>query len=160
VVSGANFSMNFLLLFMQSTVCVTCVILVKKMGVISFRDFDKRDAKIWFPISFLLVSVIYTGSKSLVSSPSFFPLEGFFRCPRQQFLSIPVYTIFKNLTIILIVSMSIQLASRILLIIWQAYGEAIWFGGKVTTLTLVSFIFMASPIISLGDGARDVNRVS
>jgi hypothetical protein len=28
-----------------------------------------KDAKEWFPISFLLVSVIYTGSKSLVSGP-------------------------------------------------------------------------------------------
>ncbi|PPQ65878.1 hypothetical protein CVT24_011209 [Panaeolus cyanescens] len=107
VVSGANFSMNFLLLCMQSTVCVACVLAVKKMGVISFRNFDMQDAKAWFPISFLLVSVIYTGSKSL------------------QHLSIPVYTIFKNLTIILI-----------------AYGEVIWFGGKVTALTFVSFIFM------------------
>ncbi|KAL0953406.1 hypothetical protein HGRIS_004645 [Hohenbuehelia grisea] len=107
VVSGANFSMNFLLLCIQSTVCVSCVAAVKKMGIISFRAFDMQDAKAWFPISFLLVSVIYTGSKSL------------------QFLSIPVYTIFKNLTIILI-----------------AYGEVIWFGGKVTGLTFVSFVFM------------------
>jgi len=60
-----------------------------------------------FQLVFLLVTVIYTGSKSL------------------QHLSIPVYTIFKNLTIILI-----------------AYGEVIWFGGKVTALTFVSFIFM------------------
>lgn len=107
VVSGAHFTMNFLLLCIQSTVCIGCVTAVKKMGIISFRDFDKKDAKTWFPISFLLVSVIYTGSKSL------------------QFLSIPVYTIFKNLTIILI-----------------AYGEVIWFGGRITGLTFVSFIFM------------------
>jgi len=107
VVSGAHFSMNFLLLCIQSSVCVTCVLCVKRLGVISFRDFDKKDAKMWFPISFLLVTVIYTGSKSL------------------QYLSIPVYTIFKNLTIILI-----------------AYGEVIWFGGSVTALTFVSFIFM------------------
>jgi len=66
-----------------------------------------QDAKAWFPISFMLVTVIYTGSKSL------------------QFLSIPVYTIFKNLTIILI-----------------AYGEVIWFGGRVTGLTFISFCFM------------------
>lgn len=59
--------MNFLLLCIQSIVCVTCVTLVKKFGVISFRAFDWQDAKAWFPISFLLVSVIYTGSKSLVS---------------------------------------------------------------------------------------------
>jgi len=67
VVSGQNFSMNFLLLCIQSTVCCACVASVKRLGIISFRDFDVQDAKHWFPISFLLVSVIYTGSKSLVS---------------------------------------------------------------------------------------------
>jgi GDP-mannose transporter len=66
VVSGAKFNMNFLLLCIQSFVCVTCVAIVKKLGIISFRSFDWQDAKAWFPISFLLVSVIYTGSKSLV----------------------------------------------------------------------------------------------
>lgn len=42
-----------------------------------------------------------------------------------QFLSIPVYTIFKNLTIILI-----------------AYGEVLWFGGSVTGMSLFSFGLM------------------
>ncbi|KAG7093873.1 GDP-mannose transporter into the lumen of the Golgi [Marasmius oreades] len=107
VVSGAHFSMNFLLLCIQSSVCIACVVLVKKMGIISFRSFNWQDAKTWFPISFMLALVIYTGSKSL------------------QFLSIPVYTIFKNLTIILI-----------------AYGEVVWFGGTVTSLTFVSFVLM------------------
>lgn len=51
--------------------------------------------------------MIYTGTKAL------------------QFLSIPVYTIFKNLTIILI-----------------AYGEVLWFGGSVTSMTLFSFGLM------------------
>lgn len=59
--------MNFLLLCIQSTVCVACVALVKRLGLISFRDFDSKDAKMWFPISVMLVGVIYTGSKSLVS---------------------------------------------------------------------------------------------
>ena len=68
VVSGRQFNMNFLLLCIQSTVCVSCVYVVKKLGIISFRDWDTKDAKAWFPISFLLVSVIYTGSKSLVSA--------------------------------------------------------------------------------------------
>ncbi|KAI0080170.1 UDP-galactose transporter [Panus rudis PR-1116 ss-1] len=107
VVSGRQFNMNFLLLCIQSSVCVSCVYVTKKLGIIFFRDFDMKDAKNWFPISFALVSVIYTGSKSL------------------QYLSIPVYTIFKNLTIILI-----------------AYGEVLWFGGRVTGLTLISFMFM------------------
>lgn len=42
-----------------------------------------------------------------------------------QFLSIPVYTIFKNLTIIVI-----------------AYGEVLWFGGSVTGMALFSFGLM------------------
>lgn len=121
VVSGSQFNMNFLLLCIQSTVCVACVALTKSLGVISFRDFDSKDAKSWFPISVMLVGVIYTGSKSL------------------QYLSIPVYTIFKNLTIILI-----------------AYGEVIWFGGRVTGLTLVSFLFMVlSSIIAAWSDISD-----
>ncbi|KAH9810847.1 hypothetical protein DFH28DRAFT_902049 [Melampsora americana] len=107
VVSGHHFTMNFLLLTIQSAVCVTCVALSKSLKLINYREFDLSDAKRWFPISFLLVIVIYTGSKAL------------------QFLSIPVYTIFKNLTIILI-----------------AYGEVLWFGGHVSGLTLVSFALM------------------
>lgn len=58
--------MNFLLLCIQSFVCVSCVYITKKLGLISFRDFDTKDAKMWFPISLMLVGVIYTGSKSLV----------------------------------------------------------------------------------------------
>ncbi|EDK42692.1 GDP-mannose transporter [Lodderomyces elongisporus NRRL YB-4239] len=73
------------------------------------------------PIVILLVGMIYTGSKAL------------------QYLSIPVYTIFKNLTIILI-----------------AYGEVLWFGGKVTPMTLSSFLLMvfSSIIAYWGDNAE------
>lgn len=42
-----------------------------------------------------------------------------------KYLSIPVYTIFKNLTIPLI-----------------AYGEVIWFSGSITPMTLLSFSLM------------------
>ena len=58
--------MTFLLLCIQSSVSVLCVVLSRRVGLISFRAFDLKEAKMWFPISFLLVSVIYTGSKSLV----------------------------------------------------------------------------------------------
>ena len=51
--------------------------------------------------------MIYTGSKAIA------------------YLSIPVYTNFKNLTIILI-----------------AYGEVLWFGGSVTSMDLFSFGLM------------------
>ena len=49
-----------------------------------------------------------------------------------QYLSIPVYTIFKNLTIILI-----------------AYGEVLWFGGSVTGMALFSFgLMVCSSVIA------------
>jgi hypothetical protein len=60
-----------------------------------------------FPVSLLLIGMIYTSTKAI------------------KFLSIPVYTIFKNLTIILI-----------------AYGEVLWFGGSVTPMALFSFGLM------------------
>ena len=60
--------MNFLLLCIQSVVCVACIAASKAFGFLQYRDFDYTDAKKWFPISMLLVAVIYTGSKSLVRS--------------------------------------------------------------------------------------------
>lgn len=60
-----------------------------------------------FPVCLLLVGMIYTCNKAL------------------QFLSVPVYTIFKNLTIIVI-----------------AYGEVLWFGDSVKPLALASFGLM------------------
>jgi GDP-mannose transporter len=61
-----------------------------------------------FPIS-LLIGMIYTSTKAL------------------SFLSIRVYTIFKNLTVILI-----------------AYGEVLWFCRSVTGIALFSFGLMVS----------------
>lgn len=75
VVSGKKFDMNFLLLTIQSVVCVSCVAVCKRLGIVDYRPFDRDAARKWFPISFLLCCVIYTGSKAL------------------QHLSIPVYTV-------------------------------------------------------------------
>jgi len=127
VVSGSQFNMTFLLLSLQSIVCIICVVVVKKLRVISFRDFNIQDAKAWLPVSALLVVVIYTGSKSL------------------QYLTIPVYTIFKNLTIILI-----------------AYGEVMWFGGRITGLTMVSFLLMilSSVLAAWTDVSNVVNTTA
>ncbi|OJJ48788.1 hypothetical protein ASPZODRAFT_129098 [Penicilliopsis zonata CBS 506.65] len=113
VLSG-DFNLNFFLLCVQSIVCVVTIQVCKSSGLITYRDFSSDEAKKWFPITLLLIGMIYTGSKAL------------------QFLSIPVYTIFKNLTIILI-----------------AYGEVLWFGGSVTGLTLFSFgLMVLSSIIA------------
>ncbi|KAK9239018.1 hypothetical protein V1525DRAFT_399558 [Lipomyces kononenkoae] len=107
VLSGYSFNLNFFLLMVQSVVCVLAIQTCKSLKLITYRDFNVQEARKWFPISALLVIMIYTSSKAL------------------QYLSIPVYTIFKNLTIILI-----------------AYGEVLWFGGSVTGLALFSFGLM------------------
>ena len=103
VVNLENFNMNFVMLFVQSLVCTLTLIVLKVLGYAKFRPLNKTDAKNWFPISVLLVVMIYTSSKAL------------------QFLAVPIYTIFKNLTIILI-----------------AYGEVLFFGGSVTCLLYTS----------------------
>ncbi|KAK4157879.1 GDP-mannose transporter [Chaetomidium leptoderma] len=108
VVSGSQWNLNFFYLAIQSLVCTLAILLFKQAGILkNLAPFDSTKAKKWFPISLLLVGMIYTGAKAL------------------QFLSVPVYTIFKNLTIIVI-----------------AYGEVLWFGGSVAPLSLLSFGLM------------------
>ncbi|KAM5353756.1 hypothetical protein ACJ41O_000406 [Fusarium nematophilum] len=108
VVSGSFWNLNFFYLFVQAVVCIATITVCKQVGLIKvLAPFDPDRAKKWFPISLLLVGMIYTSTKSL------------------QFLSVPVYTIFKNLTIIVI-----------------AYGEVLWFGGSVTPIALLSFGLM------------------
>lgn len=65
-------------------------------------------------MAILMAIMLYTGSKAL------------------QFLSVPVFTIFKNLSIIIV-----------------AYGETKVFGGHVTTLMLMSFCLMVGLMSSL-----------
>ncbi|MCJ1293878.1 GDP-mannose transporter into the lumen of the Golgi [Xylographa carneopallida] len=115
---GSDFNLNFFLLCVQGVVCVTAIQTMKTLGVISYRDFNVDEARKWFPVSLLLVGMIYTGTKAI------------------QYLSIPVYTIFKNLTIII-----------------TAYGEVLWFGGSVTRLTLFSFglIVLSSVVAAWAD---------
>ncbi|CZR59289.1 probable GDP-mannose transporter [Phialocephala subalpina] len=107
-VSGKDWNLNFFYLAIQSLVCIIAIVICKQAGLITnLAPFDTKKAKQWFPISLLLVGMIYTSTKAL------------------QFLSVPVYTIFKNLTIIVI-----------------AYGEVLWFGGSVTASALFSFGLM------------------
>ncbi|KAL2708352.1 GDP-mannose transporter [Kluyveromyces marxianus] len=118
VVNLDDFNMNFVMLFVQSLVCVLMLLVLKVLGYAKFRPLNKTDAKNWFPITLFLVLMIYTGSKSL------------------KYLAVPIYTIFKNLTIILI-----------------AYGEVLFFGGRVTGMELSSFLLMvlSSVVATLGD---------
>ncbi|KAL8817910.1 MAG: hypothetical protein Q9191_008055 [Dirinaria sp. TL-2023a] len=77
-------------------------------------------------ISYCGSSIMMTVTNKFLLSGTGFNLNSFLLAVQAlQFLSIPVYTIFKNLTIILI-----------------AYGEVLWFGGSVTGMALFSFGLM------------------
>ncbi|KAK7983307.1 hypothetical protein PG989_010709 [Apiospora arundinis] len=140
VVSGNEWNLNFFYLAVQAIVGTVAILALKQLGLMAnLRPLETRKVKAWFPISLLLVGMIYTSIQAL------------------QFLSVPVYTIFKNLTIIVI-----------------AYGEALGFGGGgassghgMSRLALLSFALMVlSSVVAawadiqsvvVGDGtAKDV----
>lgn len=108
VLSTYKFYCNFLLLGIQSGITVLLLVAFSRLGLLVHKPLDTRTAKTWFPVSLALVAMIYTGSKAL------------------QYLSIPLVTIFKNLTIILI-----------------AYSERTFFNGPpVSSIMLISFSLM------------------
>ncbi|KAJ5651870.1 GDP-mannose transporter [Penicillium longicatenatum] len=127
VVSGSSWNLNFLYLAIQSVICTAAILVLKQLGLIpNLAALESGKAKRWLPVSVFFVGMIYTSTKSL------------------QFLSVPVYTIFKNLTIIVI-----------------AYGEILWFGGNVTPLLLLSFGFMvlSSVVAAWADIQAAVNGI-
>ncbi|OMJ14244.1 GDP-mannose transporter [Smittium culicis] len=108
VLSGFKFHMAFFVLAIQSFASVGLLILASKIGgTIKYRPLNQRDMKNWFPVAALQVIMLYTGAKSL------------------QHLNVPLFTVFKNLTIIAV-----------------AYGERFVFGTAVTRLMLISFGLM------------------
>lgn len=107
ILSFPEFNLNFFLLAVQAIVCVSVISGCKAAGLITFRNFRWEEGRKWFPISLAFIGMIYTSTWAL------------------RYLPINVYTIFKNLTIILI-----------------AYGEVLWFGGSVGSMVLFSFGLM------------------
>ncbi|ATY66190.1 GDP-mannose transporter [Cordyceps militaris] len=106
IFSGGSWNLTFFCLTVQSVVCLAAVVLGKHLGMHEPARADQAPHA-GFPLSILLVGMIYSGAKSL------------------QYLSVPVYTIFKNLTIVVI-----------------AYGENVFFGTSVSRLILSSFGLM------------------
>ncbi|KAL5341326.1 GDP-mannose transporter [Aspergillus crustosus] len=119
VVSGLSWNLNFLYLAIQAAICTAAILFLKQLNLIPhLATLESIKAKRWLPVSVFFVGMIYTSTKSL------------------QFLSVPVYTVFKNLTIIAI-----------------AYGEVRWFGGNVTPLLQLSFglMVLSSVVASWAD---------
>ena len=115
VLSSYNFKLNFLLLAIQSLVCVVLLEFFTFLGLTKHKKFSKSDAKSWFIVSLMLVLMIYSGSKAI------------------QYLPIPLFTVFKNMTIIAI-----------------AFSEQFFLKGpKVTGWMLCSFsLIVLSSIVS------------
>ncbi|EFQ97499.1 GDP-mannose transporter [Nannizzia gypsea CBS 118893] len=127
VVSGSSWNLNFLYLAIQSVLCTAAILVLKQSGFIpNLVALESTKVKKWLPVSVFFVSMIYTSTKSL------------------QFLSVPVYTIFKNLTIIVI-----------------AYGEVLWFGGTVTPMIMLSFgcMVLSSVVAAWADIQAAVNGI-
>lgn len=115
--------MNFLFLafqvslsLSQSIGCLGFLFIFTSFGLTTHRKFNREDAEKWSVVTVALVAMIYTGSKAL------------------QFLSVPVYTIFKNLTIIL-----------------TAFLErTVLKGSAITPLIMTSFVLMVLSSIVAG----------
>ncbi|KAJ1677041.1 GDP-mannose transporter into the lumen of the Golgi, partial [Spiromyces aspiralis] len=85
VLSGYKFHMVFLALSVQALgTLVLLVVTGKFVSFIQYRNVNKKDMMIWLPVAFSQAVMLYTSGKAL------------------QYLSIPLFTVFKNLTIIAI----------------------------------------------------------
>ncbi|KAJ3072311.1 GDP-mannose transporter into the lumen of the Golgi [Podochytrium sp. JEL0797] len=115
VLSSYQFKMTFLVLAIQNTCTVLMLVASARCKILTYRKLNLKDSKNWLPIAFALVMMMYTGAQTL------------------RYMSIPLFTIFKNLTIILI-----------------AYGELYFFNGAaITNMILSSFgLLVASSVVA------------
>lgn len=63
VLSSYQFNANFLLLSIQSGICLVIIKLLSAVGYINHRPFTMEEGKRWFIVALSLVGMIYTGSK-------------------------------------------------------------------------------------------------
>ncbi|ORY40657.1 UDP-galactose transporter [Rhizoclosmatium globosum] len=133
VLGSYQFTMTFLVLAIQNAATVLLLVISSNLSLLSYRRLNTKDAVTWSPIAFALVAMILTGAKTL------------------RYMSIPLFTIYKNVTIILI-----------------AVGERLWFNGHpITKLIAISFglVVLSSivagwtDIMSAKGGLKDPNAL-
>ncbi|KAJ2831997.1 GDP-mannose transporter into the lumen of the Golgi [Coemansia furcata] len=108
VLSSFQFHMVFFMLAVQAFGSVALMVLANRLGLnVKYRAMNIPDAKTWFPVACSQAFMLYTGGKAL------------------EYLNVPLFTVFKNLTIIAV-----------------AYGEKWVFNAAVTSLMLASFGLM------------------
>ncbi|KAJ1990660.1 GDP-mannose transporter into the lumen of the Golgi [Dimargaris cristalligena] len=107
VLSGFQHHMVFFMLAIQALSSVVLLMGLGRFLGLHYRSLNAADVRAWLPVSITQAVMLYTGGKSL------------------QYLNVPLFTIFKNLTIILV-----------------AYGERMLFKAAVTPLMMVAFTLM------------------
>ncbi|KAJ1943494.1 GDP-mannose transporter into the lumen of the Golgi [Linderina macrospora] len=108
VLSSFEYHMVFFMLAVQAFGSVALMVLAHHVGLsVKYRAMNKKDATTWFPVACSQALMLYTGGKAL------------------EYLNVPLFTVFKNLTIIAV-----------------AYGEKWVFKASVTPLMLTSFSLM------------------
>jgi len=80
ILSVYNFHYHFALLFFQNACAVLLVWLAKRTSIVTYPDFDMAIARKWLPVNLFFVGMLLSGTYSV------------------RFLSVPMMTVFKNLT--------------------------------------------------------------
>jgi GDP-mannose transporter len=99
--------LNFLLVVFQAVIAVIAVSFSKKMGWVEYPSFNMKVALQWAPVNITFCAMLFTGMASL------------------QYNSVPIVTIFKNITNIVV-----------------SIGDYYFFGTKVESLVVVAFAVM------------------
>jgi GDP-mannose transporter len=99
--------LNILLVVAQAVVAVVAVEFCKKMKWVEYPAFDMRTARLWAPVNLFFCAMLFTGMASL------------------QYNNVPMVTVFKNITNILV-----------------AAGDKYYFGSPVEFLVKVAFGIM------------------
>eukprot|EP00730_Choanoeca_flexa_P012503 TRINITY_DN4336_c0_g1_i1.p1 TRINITY_DN4336_c0_g1~~TRINITY_DN4336_c0_g1_i1.p1 ORF type:complete len:320 (+),score=61.25 TRINITY_DN4336_c0_g1_i1:140-1099(+) len=115
VLSTYGFPYAATLLLFQSSVAVGCLVLLSAFSFIKLEPFSFETAKKWSPVTIFFGLMLYTGSKTIT------------------YLSIPVLTVFKNMTNLFI-----------------AFGDWYFFGQTVTPGIIFSFGMMTLGSILVG----------
>jgi len=115
-----NGDLNLLLVVFQAVAAVICVEFSKYAGWVDYPSFNLRTAKQWAPVNILFCGMLFTGMASL------------------QYNSVPMVTVFKNITNIM-----------------TTVGDCIIYGASVELLVIAAFgIMLAGAVMAARNDAE------
>jgi GDP-mannose transporter len=105
--------LNILLVVIQALVAIVCVEICKFFKWVEYPDFNLRTARLWAPVNILFCLMLFTGMASL------------------QYNSVPMVTVFKNVTNVITTA-----------------GDAYFFGEMPEKLVVLAFLVMLSGAVA------------